>query len=83
MENNAPGKMTRRGFVAVCAAVRVVPKGTALDSINPERDMHQVMYACSVGTGWVKEFWPPKQKSPYWHGLPPVVKLDLRMPWEK
>ncbi len=90
-------EMTRRGFIAVATAVAVKgpvvfkPRGPGLsaaiaEGINPEwdgtfRHRQHIMYECYVGTGWVTEFGP--KSTPYWHGLPPVVKLDLRMPWEK
>ncbi len=76
--------LSRRGFIAAAAAAPVVlkPRSAGLTQMLNEIDpMRTMMYACSVGTAWVTEFWP--KQSLYWHGLPPVVKLDLRMPWEK
>lgn len=53
-------KLTRRGFMALTALGAVVPKikvPLMLDEIDPQRTM---MYECSVGTGWVMEFWPKR-----------------------
>lgn len=98
MANKRAGKLTRRGFVAMAAAVALKPRGPGLstliaEGINPEwdgtfrhrfRHRQHMLYSCSTGTGWLTEYWSKDgvpQQSPYWHGLPPVVKLDLKRPW--
>ncbi len=56
-----PG-LTRRGFIALAAAAPAVfkPRSAGLTQMLNEIDpMRTMMYACSVGTGWVTEFWPP------------------------
>lgn len=70
-------------MAAVGALVVFKPRSAGLtlmlNEIDPQRAM---MYWCSVDTGWVTEFWP-KRESLYWHGLVPVVELDIaKVPWK-
>ncbi len=50
-------EVTRRGFIAMAAVGIVVPSVQALDELDPQ---YQMLYECSIGTGCVREFWPPR-----------------------
>ncbi len=59
--NPVSGNLSRRGFIALAAAVIVAPSVPAMNEIDPQRSYrHQMLYECSTGTGWVRQFWPPR-----------------------
>lgn len=65
--------LSRRGFIAAVAVAPVVfkPRSAGLtqvisEGLNPEwdgtfRHRQHIMYSCSVGTGWVTEYWSPRE----------------------